>query len=160
MSQIKGTHQKDTDLRATIKRAWEEWEDPPKVDEREKADTAERERKFHAELWQLLEKKWGKSFVADWRTFIVDGIKYQLSAAKVYVDLEGEDAFVRREQIYALKNKKSTITDKEREDVTQLNRQLESAYPKKTPRYTEIARQLDMRPGRVRYIIEGVGDKK
>lgn len=160
MSQENGKRSEESDLRAEIERAWEESVNRPEVDEQEQTAVDEQERNFHDELLQLLETKHGKSFVADRRTYMVEDIKYEMPVDKVYVDLEGEDAFARRKQLFRLSNKKSSITDQERDRVRQLNRELESEYPKKTPRYREVAEQLDMKPGRVRYIIEVSGDQK
>ena len=160
MNQEKGKRSKESDLRAEIERAWEESTNRPEVNKHEQAVADERERKFHDELLQLLEAKNGKYFVDDRRTYMVDEIKYEMPVDKVYVDLEGEDDFARRKQLFGLKNKKSSVTDQERGRVRQLNQELEGDYPKKTPRYGKIAEQLDMKLGRVRYIIEVSGDNK
>lgn len=52
-------------------------------------------------------------------------------------------------------NKKKAITPAERESVEALNEELKLAFPLNTPRYAEIADRIDMKPGRVRYIVEG-----
>jgi len=52
-------------------------------------------------------------------------------------------------------NERKRVPDVERERVRSLDQKLLREYPVRTPRYREIARQLNMKLDRVRYCIEG-----
>jgi hypothetical protein len=92
-----------------------------------------------------------------WQMMIRLGFDLTLNEALTYA---APLAAERQMMKYALANKESRVADAERERVTAANKLLVREFPGPTERYREIAKRLEMKDTRVRYIIEGPRRRK
>ena len=92
----------------------------------------------------------------------VDGVAYEaFRAGSAFGDLD-LDLLAKRKQRASIEraNVDKRIASREVKEVKSLNFALETDIPKPSPRYREIAERLEIKPDRVRYIIEGPRRKK
>jgi hypothetical protein len=66
-------------------------------------------------------------------------------------------AAAKLQQEHKLANKKGRVSTAEQREVLTLNKDLRAAFPLQSPRTREIAKRLNIRERRVRYIIERSG---
>lgn len=90
-------------------------------------------------------------------------VKRELRSKEMIFDLVEKDivpmADVHYKRLLALKDYNErrgySVSDEDRQAVEALNATLEAEFPKKSPRFEKIDKNLAFRSGRARYILEG-----